>query len=58
AAAQRGPVLLAGGTQMLAVLALMRRWGEEQGIPWPPENVVVGTTRWVAEDPSGNTVAL
>jgi uncharacterized protein (TIGR00303 family) len=58
AAAQRGPVLLAGGTQMLAVLALMRRWGEEEGIPWPPENVVVGTTRWVAEDPSGNTVAL
>ena len=57
-AAQRGAVLLAGGTQMLAVLALMQRWGEEQGIPWPPENVVVGTTRWVAEDPSGNTVAL
>jgi uncharacterized protein (TIGR00303 family) len=58
AAAQRGPVLLAGGTQMLAVLALMRRWGEEQGIPWPPENVAIGTTRWVAEDPSGNTVGL
>ncbi|MEN9226661.1 MAG: TIGR00303 family protein [Thermostichus sp. HHBFW_bins_43] len=57
-AAQRGAVLLAGGTQMLAVVALMRRWGQEQGIPWPQENVAVGTTRWVAEDPSGNTVAL
>ncbi|MCF2971578.1 TIGR00303 family protein [Synechococcus sp. Nb3U1] len=57
-AAQRGRVLLAGGTQMLAVVALMMRLGVEQGIPWPPENVAVGTTRWVAEDPSGNTVAL
>ncbi|MGQ9837885.1 MAG: nicotinate mononucleotide-dependent phosphoribosyltransferase CobT [Cyanobacteriota bacterium] len=58
AAAQRGMVLLAGGTQMLAVLALMRRLGTEHGIPWPQENVAVGTTRWVATDPSGNTVAL
>ncbi len=57
-AAQRGAVLLAGGTQMLAVLALMMRLGAEHGIPWPKENVAVGTTRWVAEDPSGNTVAL
>ncbi len=57
-AARQGQVLLAGGTQMLAVVALMLRWGAEQGIPWPQENVAVGTTRWVAEDPSGNTVAL
>ncbi|MEN9203802.1 MAG: TIGR00303 family protein [Thermostichus sp. DG_1_6_bins_120] len=57
-AAQQARVLLAGGTQMLAVVALMMRLGMEQGIPWPVENVAVGTTRWVAEDPSGNTVAL
>ncbi|MCJ2543869.1 nicotinate mononucleotide-dependent phosphoribosyltransferase CobT [Thermostichus vulcanus] len=57
-AAQQGRVLLAGGTQMLAVVALMMRLGAEHGIPWPKENVAVGTTRWVVADPSGNTVAL
>jgi NaMN:DMB phosphoribosyltransferase len=25
---------------------------------WLPQRVVVGTTRWVAEDPTGNTASL
>ncbi|PPS39125.1 nicotinate mononucleotide-dependent phosphoribosyltransferase CobT [Chroococcidiopsis sp. TS-821] len=51
-------VLLAGGTQMLAVYALMHALGKAFEIAWQPEAVVVGTTRWVAEDPTGNTVEL
>lgn len=47
-------VLLAGGTQMLAVYALM----QALNIPVNWENIVVGTTRWVAEDPTGDTVGL
>lgn len=52
------PVMLAGGTQMLAVYALMQRLAEELSLEWQPLQVVVGTTRWVAEDVTGNTVAL
>ncbi|WP_017327906.1 nicotinate mononucleotide-dependent phosphoribosyltransferase CobT [Synechococcus sp. PCC 7336] len=52
------PVLLAGGTQMLAVYALARRLASEFHIPWQPSRVAVGTTRWVAEDPTGRTVDL
>lgn len=47
-------ILLAGGTQMLAVYALIRALN--QPVNW--ENIVVGTTRWVAEDPTGDTVGL
>ena len=51
-------LLLAGGTQMLAVYVLARAIARAQGIRWKPENVLVGTTRWVAEDPTGDTVGL
>jgi uncharacterized protein (TIGR00303 family) len=51
-------VLLAGGTQMLAVYALGRAIALQSSIPWNPEQVVVGTTRWVAEDSTGDTVGL
>ncbi len=51
-------VLLAGGTQMLAVYALTRAIAQTYNLPWQPQQVVVGTTRWVAEDPTGNTVKL
>jgi len=51
-------VLLAGGTQMLAVYALMQRLGTVYGLSWRPENVVVGTTRWVSEDRTGDTPGL
>lgn len=58
AASRQGGVLLAGGTQMLAVYALTRQIARCLNLRWRPEHVVVGTTRWVVEDPSGNTVAL
>lgn len=58
AASRTSGVMLAGGTQMLAVYALMQAITRVYGLAWQPEQVVVGTTRWVAEDNSGNTVEL
>jgi uncharacterized protein (TIGR00303 family) len=51
-------VLLAGGTQMLAVYALGRAIAHQNSLDWNPAQVIVGTTRWVAEDPTGDTVGL
>ncbi len=58
AASQKCGVLLAGGTQMLAVYALGQAIATAYNLPWPSEQIVVGTTRWVAEDPTGDTVGL
>ncbi|MBW4477907.1 MAG: TIGR00303 family protein [Tolypothrix brevis GSE-NOS-MK-07-07A] len=58
AASRRCGVLLAGGTQMLAVYALMSAIAQTYTLPWQSSSVIVGTTRWVAEDPSGATVEL
>ena len=58
AASRSCGVLLAGGTQMLAVYALMSAIAQAYALSWRPEEVVVGTTRWVAEDPTGGTVKL
>ena len=70
AASRHGGVLLAGGTQMLAVYALAqalvkhRKLSDETAIAsqdlvaWQPTQIVVGTTRWVAQDPTGDTVGL
>lgn len=58
AASRRAGVLLAGGTQMLAVHALMQALADQYQLPWQAEQVVVGTTRWVATDPTGDTVGL
>ncbi len=57
-ASRRGGVLLAGGSQMLAVYALARAIAHHYRIPWQREQVVVGTTRWVVEDPSAQVLAL
>jgi uncharacterized protein (TIGR00303 family) len=57
-ASQQGGVLLAGGTQMLAVVALAQAIaGVKPSIAWQPMQVIVGTTRWVVED-DGATIAL
>jgi NaMN:DMB phosphoribosyltransferase len=56
-ASRRVGVLLAGGTQMLAVYSLMQRL-VRQGSRGNLEQVAVGTTRWVAEDVTGDTVGL
>ncbi|MBW4683723.1 MAG: TIGR00303 family protein [Komarekiella atlantica HA4396-MV6] len=58
AASRSCGVLLAGGTQMLAVYALMSAIAQAYSLSWQPTEVVVGTTRWVAEDPTGGTVDL
>jgi len=58
AASRQSGVLLAGGTQMLAVAALARALAYDKALPWQPEQIVVGTTRWVVEDPTGDTVGL
>ena len=58
AASQISGVLLAGGTQMLAVYALARAIAQRRQLPWKPEAIAVGTTRWVAYDASGDTLGL
>ncbi|NES66238.1 MAG: TIGR00303 family protein [Okeania sp. SIO2D1] len=58
AASLKVGVMLAGGTQMLAVYALMQALAAKYSLSWLPENIVVGTTRWVTEDPTGDTVGL
>lgn len=58
AASRHTGVLLAGGTQMIAVYALMQAIAEFYDISWEPEQVIIGTTRWVAEDPTGATIDL
>lgn len=58
AASRRVGVMLAGGTQMLAVYALIQsilRSGYESA---DLDRIIVGTTRWVAEDPTGDTIGL
>ncbi|MGA1263529.1 MAG: nicotinate mononucleotide-dependent phosphoribosyltransferase CobT [Prochlorothrix sp.] len=57
-ASRYGGVILAGGTQMLAVYALAIALAEAEGLEWSPERIIVGTTRWVAEDPTGDTPGL
>ncbi|MEM1684711.1 MAG: TIGR00303 family protein [Nanopusillaceae archaeon] len=51
AASRFCPVLLAGGTQMLAVLALLTAFGQ-------PGSLAIGTTGWVVRDPYGDFVGL
>jgi NaMN:DMB phosphoribosyltransferase len=40
------------------VYALANAIAQAERLDWNPEQIVVGTTRWVAEDPTGNTVGL
>jgi uncharacterized protein (TIGR00303 family) len=58
AASNYAGVMLAGGTQMLAVYALARALVQKYHLTWQPEQIVVGTTRWVVEDPTGDTIGL
>jgi uncharacterized protein (TIGR00303 family) len=47
-------VLLAGGSQMVGVAALVRALGGDAAL----QHVAVGTTRWVAQDPSADVTGL
>jgi uncharacterized protein (TIGR00303 family) len=46
-------VMLAGGTQMLAVYGLINHLFPQNNNP-----IVIGTTKWVAQDATGDTVGL
>lgn len=58
AASRQIGVMLAGGTQMLAVYALIEAIINYHHLSVQESQIVVGTTRWVAEDPTGNTIGL
>jgi len=58
ALSKQAGVLLAGGTQMLAVYGLLERLGATLGLAWHKENIIIGTTRWVAEDPTAQVIEL
>ncbi len=59
AVALRGtPVLLAGGSQMAAVLALALALAAAPDRPALAERLVVATTAWVAEEPGSNLALL
>lgn len=58
AASQEIGVMLAGGTQMLAVYALMQALVKSQQLNVDWSQIVVGTTRWVCEDASADCVGL
>jgi len=58
AAAQGVPVLLAGGSQMAAVLALALALAPAPLRGALATQVAIGTTAWVANDPSSNLGAL
>ncbi|MEM8503234.1 MAG: nicotinate mononucleotide-dependent phosphoribosyltransferase CobT [Cyanobacteria bacterium P01_D01_bin.1] len=51
-------VLLAGGSQMLAVYALSQALAKEQGMKWRIDRIAVGTTRWVIEDAIADTTSI
>lgn len=51
--ARQGPVLMAGGTQMTAVLAVINALEPEALC-----NVAIGTTRWVAKDKSSDICGI
>ncbi len=57
-ASSQGGVVLAGGTQMLAVYALIKRIVAFGNFSCDLKKILVGTTRWVAEDKTGDTVKL
>jgi uncharacterized protein (TIGR00303 family) len=52
-AAQTIPVLMAGGTQMGAILAIVNALN-----PAVMDNVAIGTTRWIVSDPNSDIVGI
>jgi uncharacterized protein (TIGR00303 family) len=58
AASHHCGVLLAGGTQMIAVYALMQALAQHTSYHYQAHQIVVGTTGWVATDNSADAVGL
>ena len=57
AAAARIPVMLAGGSQMAAVCAVIRSLSQ-RGYAVPAGRIFAATTRWVAHDPTADVAGL
>ena len=55
---QRTPVLLAGGSPMAAVLALIVALERSQGRELDPDLIGIATTSWVAHDPTADLAGL
>lgn len=51
-------VLLAGGSQMIAVYALTQSIAQVTGLPWRTENILIGTTKWLTNDPTSGLIQL
>ena len=58
AASKNTGVMLAGGTQMLAVYSLIEAIVNYFAFSAKLDRIVVGTTSWVAEDKTGDTIGL
>lgn len=54
----RVPVLLAGGSQMAAVLALVTALAEREGAALDLDRLAIATTSWVARDPTADLAGL
>jgi uncharacterized protein (TIGR00303 family) len=52
------PVLLAGGSQMAAVLALIVAVARERELPLDLDRIGIATTGWVAHDPTADLAGL
>jgi uncharacterized protein (TIGR00303 family) len=55
---RRLPVLLAGGSQMAAVLALLNAVARERDEPLNVDQLGIATTGWVAHDPTADLAGL
>ena len=56
AASHHSGVLLAGGSQMIAIYTMLQLLGIRH--PWNSSNVVVGTTRWIINDATSQILQL
>lgn len=56
AASNNSGVLLAGGSQMIAIYTMLQQLGTQY--PWNPKNVVIGTTRWIVNDATSQFLKL
>lgn len=57
-ASRKIPIVLAGGSQMLAIWALIQELARAEGWPVEPGSIAVVTTKWVAFDQSADPARL
>ena len=56
AASNHSGVLLAGGSQMIAIYTMLQQLGTQY--PWNSNNVIIGTTRWIINDATSQFLRL